>query len=622
MKKNRHSLLEVRLIYVITTIFLVGLSIYLFFQIKNLIDISNWVNHTNQVNQSLQKLSSSLLEAESEHRGYLLSGEAVMLEKRDLALNSLKVEQHLLDSLLKDNPEQIQNLKKLNLAIVEGLVNIKNTSAGKVPEYDKVGSIEEAKKIAYVKHHIEVMRKAENQLLTLRTKDYTQLSFKTPFFLTVLSMCALMMLLVSYFRINTELHNTQNLLHELLFENVEKGKRAAELVIANIELIYENKEKEKRAAELVIANNELVFQNGEKEKRAAELIIANKELVFENEDKEKRAAELVIANVELLFQNGEKEKRAAELVIANKELFFQNGEKEKRAAELVIANKELFFQNGEKEKRAAELVIANKELFFQNGEKEKRASELIVANKELESLNYISSHDLQEPLRSIQMFASRIVGKDYENLTDNGKSYFKKMQNAAVRMQTLLDDLLNYSRTNNEVRKFKRTNLNTIVDEIIADLKETIDEKQATIETIDLPVVDIIPFQFRQLIHNLISNALKFSNSDTPPHIQIKSNVVQGDELESELPSDWPEKGLREAKYCHIVVSDNGIGFEPEYSEKIFEVFQRLHGREKYKGTGMGLAIVKKIVENHNGVITATSELNKGAKFDIYFPFN
>jgi len=580
MKKNRHSLLEVRLIYVITTIFLVGLSIYLFFQIKNLIDISNWVNHTNQVNQSLQKLSSSLLEAESEHRGYLLSGEAVMLEKRDLALNSLKVEQHLLDSLLKDNPEQIQNLKKLNLAIVEGLVNIKNTSAGKVPEYDKVGSIEEAKKIAYVKHHIEVMRKAENQLLTLRTKDYTQLSFKTPFFLTVLSVCALLMLLVSYFRINTELHNTQNLLHELLFENVEKGKRAAELVIANIELIYENKEKEKRAAELVIANNELVFQNGEKDKRAAELIIANKELVFENEDKEKRAAELVIANVELLFQNGEKEKRAAEL------------------------------------------VIANKELFFQNGEKEKRASELIVANKELESLNYISSHDLQEPLRSIQMFASRIVGKDYENLTDNGKSYFKKMQNAAVRMQTLLDDLLNYSRTNNEVRKFKRTNLNTIVDEIIADLKETIDEKQATIETIDLPVVNIIPFQFRQLIHNLISNALKFSNSDTPPHIQIKSNVVQGDELESELPSDWPEKGLREAKYCHIVVSDNGIGFEPEYSEKIFEVFQRLHGREKYKGTGMGLAIVKKIVENHNGVITATSELNKGAKFDIYFPFN
>ncbi|WP_259367825.1 MULTISPECIES: putative bifunctional diguanylate cyclase/phosphodiesterase, partial [unclassified Colwellia] len=147
---------------------------------------------------------------------------------------------------------------------------------------------------------------------------------------------------------------------------------------------FQNNEKEKRAAELVIANKELEFQNNEKEKRAAELFIANKELEFQNNEKEKRAAELVIANKELEFQNNEKEKRAAELFIANKELKFQNNEKEKRAAELVIANKELEFQNHEKEKRAAELVIANKELEFQNHEKEKRAAELVIANKELE----------------------------------------------------------------------------------------------------------------------------------------------------------------------------------------------------------------------------------------------
>jgi diguanylate cyclase (GGDEF)-like protein/PAS domain S-box-containing protein len=153
------------------------------------------------------------------------------------------------------------------------------------------------------------------------------------------------------------------------------------LNIVHKELLFQNKEKEKRAAELVIANKELLFQNEEKEKRAAELVIANKELLFQNEEKEKRAAELVIANKELLFQNEEKEKRAAELVIANKELLFQNKEKEKRAAELVIANKELLFQNEEKEKRAAELVIANKERLFQNKEKEKRAAELVVASE-------------------------------------------------------------------------------------------------------------------------------------------------------------------------------------------------------------------------------------------------
>jgi PAS domain S-box-containing protein len=159
------------------------------------------------------------------------------------------------------------------------------------------------------------------------------------------------------------------------------GKESAnDAGIAQKELVFQNNEKEKRAAELIIANKELVFQNNEKEKRAAELIIANKELAYQNDEKGKRAEELIIANKELVFQNNEKEKRAAELIIANKELAFQNDEKEKRAQELIVANKELVFQNKEKEKRAAELIIANKELAYQNGEKEKRAEELRVAN--------------------------------------------------------------------------------------------------------------------------------------------------------------------------------------------------------------------------------------------------
>ena len=166
-------------------------------------------------------------------------------------------------------------------------------------------------------------------------------------------------------------------------EDITEHKQATrKFEIQNKELLFQNEEKGKRAAELIIANEELIFQNEEKEKRAAELVVANKELLFQNEEKEKRSAELVVANKELLFQNKEKEKRAAELVVANKELLFQNEEKEKRAAELVVANKELLFQNKEKEKRAAELVVANKELLFQNEEKEKRAAELIIANEE------------------------------------------------------------------------------------------------------------------------------------------------------------------------------------------------------------------------------------------------
>ncbi len=400
---------------------------------------------------------------------------------------------------------------------------------------------------------------------------------------------------------------------ELAFQNKEKEKRAEELGVANKKLVFENEEKEKRAAELGVANKKLVFENEEKEKRAAELGVANKKLVFENEEKEKRAAELGVANKKLVFENEEKGKRAAELVIANKELAFQNEEKEKRAAELIIANKELAFQNEEKEKRAAELVIANKELAFQNEEKEKRADELSIANKELLAFTYISSHDLQEPLRKIQTFVSIISSKEDKNLTENGKYNFQRIQLAAGRMQLLIDDLLAFSRIATTELKFENTDLGIIIEEVKAELKDTISEKHATIEANELCKANIIPFQFRQLLYNLISNALKFSNPEKKSHIIITSKIEKGSILDNAKLS--PGKS-----YCHITIKDNGIGFEPHFSERIFGVFQKLHSKETYAGTGIGLAIVKKIVENHNGIITATSELMKGSTFDIYIP--
>jgi len=400
---------------------------------------------------------------------------------------------------------------------------------------------------------------------------------------------------------------------EVVFQNKEKEDRAAELIIANKELLFQNQEKENRAAELIIANKELLFQNQEKEKRAAELSIANEELIFQNEEKEKRAAELIIANKELAFQNEEKEKRAAELIIANKELAFQNEEKEKRATELGIANIELAFQNEEKEKRATELGIANIELAFQNEEKEKRASELSIANKELLAFTYVSSHDLQEPLRKIQTFCSIIL--ENEKLSEKGQYNFERMQQAAGRMQQLIDDLLAFSRINTTELIFEKTDLKIIIEEIISDLKDTIQDKDATIDASGLGSANIIPFQFRQLMYNMISNALKFSKPDMPSHIVIKSSIINGKKINN-------KKLSADKDYCHITVKDNGIGFESHFSERIFEVFQKLHSKEIYSGTGIGLAIVKKIVENHNGIIIATSELDKGATFDMYFPAN
>jgi len=171
-------------------------------------------------------------------------------------------------------------------------------------------------------------------------------------------------------------------------------------------------------------------------------------------------------------------------------------------------------------------------------------------------------------------------------------------------MRTLIDDLLAYSRTTSSERKFKTTSLTSIIEAVKNDFKEIITAKQATIESGEMCDAHIIPFQFHQLMHNLIGNALKFSNPDRPPHMIINSRNIKGSKAKD-------QNLLSEKEYCHITVTDNGIGFETQYKDHIFEIFKRLHDKEKISGTGIGLTIAKKIVENHNGVIIATGELNK-----------
>ncbi len=226
--------------------------------------------------------------------------------------------------------------------------------------------------------------------------------------------------------------------------------------------------------------------------------------------------------------------------------------------------------------------------------RKKMEEDMIKQNEELEKFVYISSHDLQEPLRKIQIFATLLVEKENQNLPDNGKDYFRKMQEAAKRMQTLIQDLLVYSQYKNTLHKFEKTNLNVIIEEVKLELKDAIQEKRAIIETAELCPANIVPFLFHQLLRHLIGNAIKFSQPNIPPHIIIKSRIVNGSDLNNERLS-------HKKKYCHIAVIDNGIGFESHHKDRIFEVFQTLHCKEEYVGTGMGLAIVKKIVENHHG---------------------
>jgi two-component system CheB/CheR fusion protein len=239
--------------------------------------------------------------------------------------------------------------------------------------------------------------------------------------------------------------------------------------------------------------------------------------------------------------------------------------------------------------------------------------ELENMNKELESFAYISSHDLQEPLRKIQIFAGRLLEKENENLSPSGQDMLERMKESGRRMQSLIQDLLKFSRVGKFERKFENTNLNELIEQALSDLKVIIDEKKATFEISSLCEIKVIRFQIVQLFYNLIINALKFSKPGTNPHIIIRDEFGLGEELKVARLS--PHK-----KYCHITLIDNGIGFDPAFNVKIFEVFQKLHSKDEYEGTGIGLAIVKRIIDNHEGVIMATSEPEKGARFDIYLP--
>ena len=240
---------------------------------------------------------------------------------------------------------------------------------------------------------------------------------------------------------------------------------------------------------------------------------------------------------------------------------------------------------------------------------------LIRSNKELQSFNYVSSHDLQEPLRKIQTFVSRIEMKEMNTLSPDGVDMFGRLKIAAGRMQNLIDDLVAYSHADLSERNFEHSDLNQILDEVKEDLADRLKEKNAVIEAPELGQAYIIPFQFKQLLNNLIGNSIKYTSPGKPPHIKIEAKIVNRDEV----PAD---KVYSSDKFCHIRLSDNGIGFSQEYSQRIFELFQRLHDRSRYDGTGIGLAIVRKIVENHDGFISAKGEEGVGAEFNIFIPGN
>ena len=238
------------------------------------------------------------------------------------------------------------------------------------------------------------------------------------------------------------------------------------------------------------------------------------------------------------------------------------------------------------------------------------------SNEELSQFAYVASHDLQEPLRKIITFSNRINEKYKESLPEGSQDYLLKINTSAKRMSMLINDLLEFSGINYQNKEFKQTDLSEILQHLQEDFEEEINQKNATILMDNLPMLSAIPLQMTQLFHNLISNALKFSKKDVAPYITITSKEMT---IDQKRQYHVPDLNI---DYIQIAFCDNGIGFEEVFSDRIFTIFQRLHSKSAYEGTGIGLALCKKIAENHGGSIVAQSTINIGTCFYINLPFN
>jgi PAS domain S-box-containing protein len=236
-----------------------------------------------------------------------------------------------------------------------------------------------------------------------------------------------------------------------------------------------------------------------------------------------------------------------------------------------------------------------------------KAAELARSNAELEQFAFVASHDLQEPLRKIQAFGDRLKTKINGEMTPEAQDYLDRMQSAAARMRTLINDLLTFSRVIRRTDAFITVDLGAVIKGVLGDLEMRLEKSGGRVEVGDLPLIEADPLQMHQLFLNLVGNALKFQPPGAKPLVRINSRIFAS---------------LAGEQLCEISIEDNGIGFEEKYLEKMFAVFQRLHGRNEYEGTGVGLAVCRRITDRHHGTVTAKSQLDKGATFLVTLPLH
>lgn len=586
-----NSTLFLKSVFAIALIILVFISSFSYFHTASFTKTSKWVFHSYRVSMELEQLESHLKDAENRQRGYIITKDSVFqqgfrqaLTRVDRSLN--KLEKLVADRLQqKNNLDSLRNFVKLRTDFLAQTIFLNEEI--KEPEAMNRHLLSGKHSMEKIHVHIREMLYLEMVYLKEHEKKYNDQVSIAPWFTFILLFFSLIIFVAAYLKITRNLDILKKANKRLVIIS-ESFQQAEE--IGN----FSSWQWDLESKEIVFSDNHYRLLGCAPQSFEASL--ENFIDFVHPEDKH-----ILIQKRNKILSGGALASPA----------FFRIIKKNGDLRYFKSVGKVLTDIHGKKM-----FIGINRDVtiqYLRSRALEERNHQLEQSNKELASFNHIASHDLQEPLRKIQTFISRIFEKEMDHLSESGKEYFNRIQSAAARMRVLIDDLLLFSRTNKAEKVFEREDLNLLLENVKIEMAEVIEEKNVIIEYDELPVLNVISFQIKQLFINLIGNSIKYSKKDIPPLINIHCTVVVASE-EPLLKSESYKK------YYKITFTDNGIGFDQQHADNIFILFHRLHHLTEYSGTGIGLSICKKIVENHHGFIFAESKPDEGSTFIVYLP--
>lgn len=577
-------------VFVLSILMLLYISSVLYKHTKALNESSDLLVHSYKIQFQLEHVLSMLKDAETGHRGYIITRDASFLKPYKSVQDKIYTSYIRLKALTLRDQAQQANLDILLQLIYQRIDLISSTLKG---ISDKTITDKEIAEnllagneiIDKIRTQINTMEDLENSVFKEHQKKYEQEVVFSPISIFIFSVFSLLVFILSFIKINRDLLVLKKSNKELLITN-ESIKQAE--IIGEFFTTQQNME----TRELIYSDNLYRLLGCEPNSFIPTL---ENYLTFVHPDDK----HIVIKDAEDAAIQGKTDRQFYRIIRKDGEIrFFMSLGK---------------FISDHKSKMYIGIVKDITDQHLNNVALEERNRELEQSIKELESFNRVASHDLQEPLRKIQTFTSRIAEDEESSLSDKVKEYVSKIESSAHKMRILIDDLLLFSRTNKAEKIFEKSDLNTLLENANQELAQDIEEKNADVQSVELPVLNVIGFQIQQLFVNLIGNALKYSKPGVAPVIRIDCEKL----TIKNLPAFITDK---RKEYYKISISDNGIGFEQEYAEKIFILFNRLHQKSDYAGTGIGLSICKKIAENHNGFIIAEGKPDVGATFSVFLP--